>query len=74
MHAKKNDRLIVKGHTVGAHDRIGLILEAQGEDDGPPFLVEWSDAPGQHLIWPGPDAFVESHHADGAPSSDASHT
>ena len=61
MHAHKDDRLIVKGHTVGARDRVGHILEVQGKDGGPPFLVEWSDVPGEHLIWPGPDAFVEAH-------------
>jgi hypothetical protein len=59
MHAHKGDHLIVKGHTVGSRDRVGLIVDLRGADDGPPYVVEWNDAPGEHLVWPGPDAFVE---------------
>jgi hypothetical protein len=59
MQAQVGDKLVVKGHKVGDHDRVGLIHEVRGADGGPPFLVEWDDAPGEHMVWPGSDALVE---------------
>jgi hypothetical protein len=64
MKAEPGDKLVVRGHNVGAHDRIGIIVEVHGEDGEPPYVVEWSDAEGQHIFWPGSDAHIEKfeHH------------
>ncbi len=67
MKAAIGDRLIVKGHHVGEHDRDGEILEIHGDDGDPPFLVRWSDDGHVGLVYPGPDALVEqfSHSSTG---------
>lgn len=59
MKAEVGDRLVVKGHHVGEHDRDGEILEIHGDDGTPPFLVRWSDDGHVGLVFPGPDAVVE---------------
>ncbi len=59
MEAKAGDKLVVKGHRVGEHDRVGLIHEVRGENGHAPYVVEWEDQPGEHVVWPGPDATVE---------------
>jgi hypothetical protein len=59
MRAQVGDRLIVKGNKVGAADSVGLILEVRGSGGAPPYLVEWDNREGQHLVWPGTDATVE---------------
>jgi len=59
MQATPGDRLIVKGHRVGEHDRDGRVLEVRGADGAPPYLVEWSDDGHNSLVFPGPDMFVE---------------
>ena len=64
MHATTGDKLVIKGHHVGDHDRIGIIREIHAADGSPPYVVEWSDVPGEHTIWPGSDAHIEhfEHH------------
>lgn len=59
MQAQKGDRLVIRGHHVGDLDRDGEILEVQGEDGGPPYLVRWSDEGHEGLIFPGSDAVIE---------------
>ncbi|MBI3688360.1 MAG: DUF1918 domain-containing protein [Actinobacteria bacterium] len=59
MHAAVGDRLHVRGHTVGEHDRIGEIIEVRGADGAPPYLVQFEDGH-ETLVFPGPDAVVES--------------
>jgi len=59
MRAQKGDRLVIRGHHVGDVDRDGEILEVQGEDGGPPYLVRWSDEEHAGLIFPGNDAVIE---------------
>ena len=59
MRAEVGDRLVIKGHHVGEHDRDAEILEVHGEDGGPPFLVRWSDDGHKGLFFPGSDATVE---------------
>lgn len=61
MRAVKGDRLVVKGHRVGEHDRGALILGVQGESGGPPYLVRWEDDGHEGLFFPGPDATVEHY-------------
>jgi hypothetical protein len=58
MKAHAGDRLVIKGHHVGEHDRVGRIVEVQGKDGNAPFVVEWDDIEGQHMFWPGSDAVV----------------
>lgn len=64
MHASPGDRIIIKGHHVGEHDRDARILEVRGKDGEPPFLVQWSDDGHESLFFPGSDAVVE-HFAAG---------
>ena len=56
MRASVGDRLIIKGHNVGDHDRDAEILEVQGEDGGPPYLVRWDEDGHEGLFFPGSDA------------------
>jgi hypothetical protein len=67
MHAQVGDRLVIKGHVVGEPDRDGEIIEVQGEDGGPPYLVRWGDDGHEGLLFPGSDARVEhfEHSTDG---------
>lgn len=59
MQANVGDRLVIKGHHVGAPDRDGEIIEVKGEDGGPPFVVRWEDTGHETLFFPGSDAIVE---------------
>jgi len=59
MRAAVGDRLVIKGHHVGEHDRDAEILEVRGTDGGPPWFVKWSDDGHEGLFFPGPDAVVE---------------
>ena len=59
MQARIGDRLIIKGHHEGEHDRDAEILEVHGAEGVPPYLVQWSDDGHVGLVFPGPDAVVE---------------
>ena len=59
MKAAVGDRIVVKGHRVGEPDRDAKILEVQGPDGEPPYLVEWADDGHVGLYFPGSDAIVE---------------
>lgn len=61
MHAAPGDRIVIKGHTVGEHDRDARILEVRGAEGGPPYEVEWSDDGHHSLFFPGSDAVVEHY-------------
>ncbi|HWH27679.1 MAG TPA: DUF1918 domain-containing protein [Mycobacteriales bacterium] len=56
--AHKGDRLVVRGRRQGEPDRNAEILEVRGAQDGPPFLVRWSDSGHTGLYFPSSDAFV----------------
>ena len=73
MHALVGDKLVVRGHQAGSHDRIGIIREVHGADGQPPYVVEWAETPGEHTFWPGSDASIEhfEHVPATAPTSDA---
>lgn len=58
MKAKVGDRIVVKGHQVGEHDRDALVLEVRGSDGDPPYLVRWGDDGHEGLYFPGSDAAV----------------
>ncbi|HEX4818522.1 MAG TPA: DUF1918 domain-containing protein [Nonomuraea sp.] len=57
MNATAGDRLLVHGNTVGERARTGVILEVQGPDGGPPYMVRFDDGH-TRLVFPGPDAVV----------------
>jgi hypothetical protein len=59
MRAAVGDRIVVRGHKVGEHERSGEILAVEGEDGAPPYLVRWDDTGHENLFFPGPDAVVE---------------
>lgn len=61
MKASVGDRLVIKGHHVGEHDRVAEILEVRGKGGAPPYLVLWSVDGHVTLIHPGPDALVQHH-------------
>ncbi len=58
MQAKKGDWLVVESSVVDRSGRRGLILDAEGPDGTPPFLVRWEDNGHEGLVFPGPDAHV----------------
>lgn len=64
MQARVGDRLHVHGRTVGNPDRIGEIVEVRGGDGGPPYLVRFDDG-SETLVFPGPDATIESATGNG---------
>ncbi len=59
MNAKVGDRIVVRGHRVGEHERDGEILEVRGEDGGPPYLVKWSADGHIGMVFPGSDVTIE---------------
>ncbi len=59
MQASVGDRLHVHGNVVGAPDRTGEIVEIKGREGEPPYLVRFDDGR-TSLVFPGPDAVVES--------------
>jgi hypothetical protein len=68
MQAKVGDRLVIKGHRVGEHDRDAEILEVRGPEGGPPFRVRWTADGHESLCFPGSDAVIaplERHPARG---------
>lgn len=58
------DRIVVRGHRVGEHDRDGEILEVRGPDGGPPYVVRWDDDGHESVLYPGTDAFVQHFEHD----------
>ena len=60
MKAKLNDRIVIGGHKVGSPLRRGLIVEVRGSKGAPPYMVRWDNEPGEHLLFPGTDAVIES--------------
>ncbi|GAA1819602.1 DUF1918 domain-containing protein [Actinomadura chokoriensis] len=59
MKARIGDRLHVHGRNVGNPDQLGEIVEVRGEDGGPPYVVRFPDGR-ESLVFPGPDAVVET--------------
>lgn len=59
LKASPGDRLVVKGHQVGAHERDGEILEVRGEGGSPPYLVRWEDDGHVSEFFPGSDVHVQ---------------
>jgi hypothetical protein len=58
MEAKVGDRIVIKGHRIGEHERDGEVIEVRGREGTPPWVVRWSDDGHEGLFFPGPDASV----------------
>lgn len=69
MKASVGDKLVIKGHHVGEHDRDAEILEVHGKHGAPPYLVRWADDGHEGLFFPGSDAVIE-HYPKEAVSGD----
>ena len=59
MRAQVGDRLVVEGRTVDTPRREGEVIEVQGADGAPPYVVRWSDGH-EGITFPGPDAHIIS--------------
>jgi len=57
--ASAGDRVIVHAHHQGEHPRDGEILEVQGEEGGPPYVVRWDDGR-VSALYPSSDVLI--HH------------
>jgi hypothetical protein len=64
MRAQIGDRLHIHNNHTGASDQYGRIVEIRGANGTPPYLVEFPDGH-TSLVYPGPDAVIESTDAVG---------
>ena len=62
MKAVAGDKLTVRGRHQGDEDRQGEIIEVQGKDGAPPYLVRWRDGH-QSVFFPASGTEVEPHPA-----------
>jgi hypothetical protein len=58
MRASVGDWLITESSSDHAHFRRAKILQTQGSDGEPPYLVHWVDNDHESLIFPGPDSQI----------------
>lgn len=65
MKVEAGDRIVIRGHKVGQHERHGTVIEVRGADGGPPYLVRWDGEEGEHVFFPGSDADVEHVPSEG---------
>ena len=59
MRANVGDRIVIKGHRVGAAERDCEVVGVEHSDGSPPYMVRWEDSDHLTLFFPGPDARVE---------------
>ena len=62
MRAQIGDELTVKGCHHGDEDRHGEIIQVDGTDGAPPYLVRWRDGR-ESVFFPSSDAVIEHHAA-----------
>jgi Domain of unknown function (DUF1918) len=65
MRAQVGDEIVVHSCHVGEHTRVGVVLEARGEDGLPPYVVRWEDGR-EAVFFPSADTTVLHRKADGA--------
>lgn len=58
MQASTGERILIRGKTVDNPDRHGEIIEVQGTDGAPPYLVRFDDGH-ETLVYPGADCVIE---------------
>ena len=54
---RKGDVIVISGHRVGEHERLGEILEVLGEADHFHYRVRWDDG-SESVFVPGSDAGI----------------
>lgn len=59
MRAAIGDTLHIHTHHLGMTEDLAEILEVRGTDGAPPYLVQFKDGR-KRLLFPGPDAVIES--------------
>ena len=59
MKAAVGDRIVIKGHRIGEHDRDAEVIEVSHSDGSPPYRVRWEDTGHESLFIPGSDAVVQ---------------
>jgi hypothetical protein len=59
MKAAVGDRLVIRGHQIGRHERRGTVVAVRGSDGAPPYVVRWDGEEGEQMFFPGSDADVE---------------
>ncbi|GAB3213539.1 DUF1918 domain-containing protein [Marinactinospora thermotolerans] len=60
MRAQVGDRLVVEAPRDDVHRRTGVVLAVLGVEGTPPYQVRWLDEDREGLVYPGPDAHIES--------------
>lgn len=60
MRARIGDRIVVERPRDDLPARQGTVIAVQGERGAPPYRVRWSDDGRETLLFPGPDAHIES--------------
>jgi len=61
---REGDVVVISGHRVGAHERLGEILEVLGEADRPHYRVLWDDG-SETVLHPGSDAAIRRSRSGG---------
>jgi Domain of unknown function (DUF1918) len=64
LRAAPGDRIVIKGHFVGEHERDGEVLEVLGDEGAPPYVVRWEDGHTSEFF-PSSDASVEHYEHEG---------
>ena len=59
LRASPGDRLVVRGHHLHEPERDAEILDVQGEDGAPPYMVRWSDDGHVSRVYPSSDIYVD---------------
>ena len=59
MRAAIGDTLHIHTNHLGTVEDLAEILEVRGSDGAPPYLVQFKDGR-KRLLFPGPDAVIES--------------
>jgi hypothetical protein len=57
MRAKPGDHIVMAAARAGEPTWDGRVVAARGPDDGPPYVVEWTDGR-TGLLYPGPGAVL----------------
>lgn len=65
MKAETGDELTVRGRHQGDEDRHGEVIEVQGDNGAPPYLVRWRDGH-TSVFFPESDTVVMHRHASSA--------
>lgn len=60
MRAQIGDRLVLEGTHLGDARRVGIVIAMAHDDGSPPYEVRWLDTGRTSLIFPGPEARIES--------------